>query len=38
MAMCFASQQKAADWQLWVISLEGSRGRPSTHFRYSPKS
>ena len=23
---------------LWVISLGSSRGRPSMHFRYSPKS
>ena len=23
---------------LWVISLGGDRGRPSMHFRYSPKS
>ena len=22
----------------WVISVESSRGRPSMHFRYSPKS
>ena len=22
----------------WVISVEGSRGRPSMHFRCSPKS
>ena len=28
----------AAVWPLWVISLEGSRGRRSMHFRYSPKS
>jgi hypothetical protein len=26
------------DSLLWVICVEGSRGRPSMHFRYSPKS
>jgi hypothetical protein len=35
---CCAAEFRPASCRLGVIRVEGSRGRPSMHFRYSPKS